>query len=401
VVPERDWLTAAEATARLGVKPQTLYAYVSRGLVRREPVPGTRRSRYRRDDVERLAHGARPTGRAGRLDIVVDTALTQLEPDGTLTYRGWSVPEAARTAPFETVAEWLWTGERADDIEWSAPDDAVAAGRAVAAALPPEARRTERLRVAIEAAATVDPLRYDRRPSAVADRGRRMICVGVAAMSPVDGPTTGPIAARAWPRLSPLAPTADRVRALDAALVLLADHELATSAFATRVAASTWADPYAAVAAGLAALSGPLHGGAARAVRDVLRRVRGGAPAAEVVGDRLQEESSFPGFGHRVYQVADPRAGVLLDLVRAAGAPADLLDAADALLAVVAGAGVGAVNVDFALAVFAEAYELPQSDIVFALARCAGLVAHAIEEYEHRLRFRPRAAYVGPLGRGA
>jgi citrate synthase len=98
-----------------------------------------------------------------------------------------------------------------------------------------------------------------------------------------------------------------------------------------------------------------------------------------------------------VYRVADPRAGVLLDLVREADAPTDLLRVADELLAVVGDAGVGAVNVDFSLAVFAEAFELPQSDIVFALARCAGLVAHAIEEYAHRLRFRPRAAYVGPL----
>jgi citrate synthase len=399
MVPERDWLTASEAVARLGVKPQTLYAYVSRGLIRREAVPGTRRSRYRRDDVERLALGARPTGRLGRLDLVVDTALTQLDPDGTLTYRGWSVADAARTSSFETVAEWLWTGERRDGVTWSAPDDALAVGGAVAGVLPAGARRSERLRVAIEAAATVDPLRYDRRPSAVAERGRRIICVGVDAMTPGEAPShTGTsIAARAWPRLGPLPATPARVRALDAALVLLADHELATSAFATRVAASTWADPYAAVSAGLAALSGPLHGGASETVRDVLRRARGGTPVPEIVGDHLRDANGFPGFGHAVYRVPDPRAGVLLELVRGSDAPVDLLDAADGLLAVAGDAGVGAVNVDFALAVFAEAYELPQSDIVFALARCAGLVAHAIEEYEHRLRFRPRAAYVGPL----
>ena len=400
VAAERDWLTAAEATARLGVKPQTLYAYVSRGIVRREAMPGTRRSRYRRDDVERLAKGARASARtrAGSLDVVVDTALTQVEPDGTLTYRGWSVADAARSASFEAVAEWLWTGEHHDAPSWTAPGDARAIARAVGGVLPPGARQVDRLRVAIEAAATVDPLRYDRRPAAVAERGRRIICVGVDALGLGDeAPPTGSIAMRAWSALSPLAATDARVHALDAALVLLADHELATSALATRVAASTWADPYAAVSAGLAALSGPLHGGASELVRDVLRRSRSGVAVAEVVGARLRDDNAFPGFGHPVYRVPDPRATVLLELVRASDAPRDLLDIADALLALVGEAGVGAVNVDFSLAVFAEAYELPQSDIVFALARCAGLIAHAIEEYEHRLRFRPRAAYVGPL----
>ena len=253
--------------------------------------------------------------------------------------------------------------------------------------------------MAVEAAATVDPLRYDRRPVAVAERGRRIICVGVAAMSPggVDGRRPG----RSPPRPGPGSARSRQRRRASGRSTPRSCCSPTTSSprrrSPRRVAASTWADPYAAVAAGLATLSGPLHGGASETVRDVLRRVRSGTPVAEVVGDRLREENQFPGFGHRVYRVADPRAAVLLDLVRASDAPADLLDTADALLAMVGDAGVGAVNVDFSLAVFAEAYELPQSDIVFALARCAGLVAHAIEEYEHRLRFRPRAAYVGPL----
>src|SRR5215470_16477649 len=324
----RTWLTAEEATARLGVKPQTLYAYVSRGLVEREPEPGTRRSRYRRADVERLALGSRPVSRAGRLDVVVDTVLTSVEPTGALTYRGWRVVDAARDASFETVAEWLWVGERVEPTPWTAPADAVALARAAAQLLPPRTRVVDRVRIAIEIAATTDPLRYDRRPPAVAARGRAMIATAVDALPLLgeDAPDVdASIARRAWPRLTALEATPARVRALDTALVLLADHELATSAFATRVAASTWADSYTAVAAGLAALSGPLHGGASDAVRRVLRRVRDGEPAERVVGELLQGDGSLPGFGHRVYTVDDPRADPLLEAATAAGAPSPLL----------------------------------------------------------------------------
>ncbi|MFI5046428.1 MAG: citrate/2-methylcitrate synthase [Acidimicrobiia bacterium] len=397
----RGWLTAEEAIARLGVKPQTLYAYVSRGLVEREPQPGTRRSRYRRVDIERLASGSRPVSRAGRLDVVVDTSLTALEPNGTLTYRGWSVVDAARTSSFETVAEWLWLGERRAGVRWTAPPDALAVARAVQDALPRGTRVLERMRLAIETAATVDVLRYDRRPSAVAERGRRMIATAVDALpalgSVVGGDDAG-IAARAWPRFTSMPATGSRIRALEAALVLLADHELAASAFATRVAASTWADTYAAVGAGLATLGGPLHGGASDAVRALLRRVESADAPEQVVGEQLRGEGSFPGFGHRVYQVDDPRVAPLLEAVRDAGASPRLLDAAESLRAVAQSAGAPPVNVDFALGVFAEAFDLTAGgDAVFALARCAGLVGHAIEEYGHRLRYRPRAAYVGPL----
>src|SRR5262245_29792399 len=397
----RTWLTAEEATARLGVKPQTLYAYVSRGLVEREPEPGTRRSRYRRADVERLAQGSRPVSRAGRLDVVVDTTLTSIEPTGELTYRGWRVVDAAREASFETVAEWLWLGERHESPRWTAPDGALGLARAVQERLPEHTRVVERARLVIDAAATIDPLRYDRRPTAVAARGRDMIATTVDALPLLgDAPSKddAAIAKRAWPRLTSLAATPARVRVLDTALVLLADHELAASAFATRVAASTWADAYASVAAGLAALSGPLHGGASDAVRSVLRRVRDGESAEQVVGQLLQGDGALPGFGHRVYTVDDPRADPLLDAVAAANAPSSLLRATEAVRDVARGAGAPAVNVDFAVGVFAEAFELASGgDGVFAIARIAGLVAHAIEEYAHQLRYRVRAAYVGPL----
>src|SRR6059058_5234746 len=98
------WLTAAEATQRLAVKPQTLYAYVSRGLVRRERTPGSRTSRYSRADIERLAQQGRPRTHKGTPEIAIDQAVTSLDPAGHLTYRGWDVTLAATSARYEEVA---------------------------------------------------------------------------------------------------------------------------------------------------------------------------------------------------------------------------------------------------------------------------------------------------------
>src|SRR5258706_7092603 len=107
-VADNAWMTSEAAAQRLGVKPETLYAYVSRGTVQGERVPGSRRSRFLRADVERLAGRQRGGGRAGGLEVIVETDLTMLDPSGVLAYRGWDVVDAVADATFEEVASWLW-----------------------------------------------------------------------------------------------------------------------------------------------------------------------------------------------------------------------------------------------------------------------------------------------------
>lgn len=407
---DREWLDAREATTRLGVKPQTLYAYVSRGLVHSEPVPGAaggsggRARRYRRSDVERLAHRGtrRPAGDGP--EVVVDTAVTRLDPEGRLAYRGWDVTEAARKSRFEEVAAWLWDVPIGPTTHWTAPPDALALARAVQAPLPAGATAGDRLRVAVAALRTADPLRDDRRPSAVAARAGSIIAALVESLPPADPrdapSSTGSLAARLWPRLTTTAPTKRRVRALDAALSLLADHELATSTFAARVAASTWADPYLVLLAGLAALGGPLHGGASEQVRALLRDATERTPAV-AVGAILQSGAPVPGFGHSVYTGPDPRTEVLLEFVEQAKPPAALWRTAQEVLAIVDDGGSDSAgthpNIDFALGVLAEVQHFVPGagEAVFAIARSAGWIAHALEEYPHRLRYRTRAAYTG------
>lgn len=389
-------MTSEEATRRLGVKPETLYAYVSRGVIRSERVPGQRRSRFLTADVERHAARSRIGGRAGGLEVVVETQLTLLEPEGRLSYRGWDVAEAVGSASFEEVASWLWTGTR-EASAFEASDAPLAAARRVLDAVD-DLGPVDRWRTVLPVLRSQDALRGDRRPAAVQATGRDLVATLVACLPLLgDEPAHDPsIAARLWPHLTAAPPSRRRIAVLDAALVLLADHEMAASTLAVRVAASTWADPYLVIEAGLSALGGPLHGGAGEGARALLRDAGpDGRDAAAAVGRRLERGERIAGFGHRVYETCDPRVAPLLSRLDDAG---DTPPAARAVLAVVQGRDLPFPNVDFALAAVAEAYEFIDgaTESIFATARIVGWLAHAIEEYEHALRFRTRAAYIGP-----
>jgi citrate synthase len=412
-------LTTAQAARRLGVKPQTVYAYVSRGMLQRHPGPDGRQSRFDPAEVERLARRARRGGRAGALEVIVDTEITLLDPAGRLFYRGRDATELARSSTFEDVALLLWDtlGTAAD---WTAPPALLEVARAAQAVLPAETRPAGRLRVAAAALAAADPGRGDRRADAVSAVGQTMIAALVDCLPergpPRDqsvavqaGPASVPspprsesvapktglpqdhsIAARLWSRLSAEPPAPERLRALDAALILLADHELAASTLAARVAASAWADPYLVALTGLSVLGGALHGAEAGAIEALLSTMDE-ATARVVVGERLRAGEPVPGFGHAVYRDRDPRADALLALLPSSSVVSEILALAERL-------GGPAPNVDFALgALSATAGLAPGSaEAIFAVARTAGLLAQAIEEYPHRLRFRPRAAYTGP-----
>jgi len=396
--PPSRWLTAAQAAARLGVKPQTLYAYVSRGLVRSDRVRGAgggRTSRYDRSDIERLAGRRRGGGRAGALELLVDTELTLLDPAGRLYYRGRDATELAGSWSYERTAEWLWTGR--DDGQpppWRAPEAALVAARAATAGLGPDVALVDRMRLACVAAATTDPLRHDRRPEAVTVTGRALVSVLVETLPGPEG-VEGGVAGRLWSRLAP-EPGGAGVGVLDTALVLLADHELAASTFGARVAASTWADPYLVVETGLGVLGGPLHGGASEEALALLRDAAGTGPA-EAIGRRLRSGSRIPGLGHSVYVGADPRAFTLLGEVRRVAGGSAEWATVEAVLDTLEGRNLPAPNIDLAVAAMAHCFGLRPGagESVFAVSRCAGWLAHAIEEYRHRLRFRPRAVYTG------
>ena len=216
-----------------------------------------------------------------------------------------------------------------------------------------------------------------------------------------EDPAASGIAARLWPRLCPDEPSPGLLDALRAALVLLADHELAASTLAARVAASVRADPYAVVATGLGAVGGALHGGASLGAETMLAAAQDAVAAPRVVGELLRRGERVPGFGHFVYRGGDPRAGLLLALVRSAVPASPRLAVVDAVLAEMHRRALPEPNIDFALAVLATCAGMIRGagEVIFAVARTAGWLAHALEEYTASTPLRPRAVYTGPAHR--
>jgi citrate synthase len=405
-------LSTEEVARRLGVKRETVYAYVSRGLLERHPASGPHHSEFDPDEVERLAARARHPERSSALEVVVETELTLLEPEGRLSYRGRDAIELAKFRSFEEVVALLWDGAPPTPRELD--DERVAAIEAMSIALGPEAPAAERIAAVVATLAARDPERDIRDPDSVRRAGAEVFAAILTALGRGRPElATGlrrSTAARLWVALAAddARPRPEQVAALNAALILLADHELAASTFAARVAASAWAGPYRVILAGLGPLGGSLHGGAGLAVEALLEEVAAGADPGAALEARIAA-GGVPGFGHRVYRDRDPRADHLLERLGIA-TPCPLSPSgrqrtggsvgttAEAVLAAAVERGLPAPNVDFALAAVVKAHGLGDgaSPTIFTVARIAGIVAHALEEYEHRLRFRPRASYVGP-----
>ena len=376
-------LTTEEAARRLGVKVPTLYAYVSRGLLESHPDPVRRGSLFDLDEIEALAARSRGGRQTATRLATITTAVTQIDQDLGPIYRGRPATDLAPAHSFEEVAELLWQSEDVGD--WTAPDLGPC----------PLTTTLERMRWALVMCGATDPLRSDLRPVAVARAARRT----AAALTDVVGPKPpgedpdASIAARLTARLT-ASTAAVPTDAVNAALVLLADHELATSTMAVRVAASVRSDTYDALLAGLATLAGPLHGGASQQAYELLVVAeRDGVPRA--LNDVLRERGRLPGFGHAVYKNGDARFDALLMLAEPL-----LSEERRALLheviALAAAHDVPLANCDLALAALSWGTDMPPDTgrTIFAVARIAGWAAHYMEELAERpLRFRARAVY--------
>lgn len=384
---QTDWIAAEEAQARLKVRPQTLYAYVSRGRVSVRPDPtDPRRSLYRAADIAALTERK---SRSRKISEVAEGAISWGEPvlsseittvsGGRLFYRGRDAIRLAETETLESVARLLRGGHGAALKRTDRPRPPAGADM-----------RTRGYLALAQRAATDAPAR-GRAPLALAVEAATLLDVLTDAIAgEVGGGAIHNRLAFAWGQ-GPGGPGADLIRRI---LVLVADHELNASAFSARVAASTGASLAASALAGLATLSGPRHGGATEAVR------RFAAEAAEVgprqaIAARLTDDRALPGFGHNLYPDGDPRAAALLERFVA---PPELARLQEMVWAITG----QAPNVDFALMAGCEALKLPRDApfALFSVARCAGWIAHAIEQGQQDRLIRPRARYIGPEPEG-
>jgi citrate synthase len=379
------WMTAAEALSVWNVRAQTLYANVSRGKIRAKPdKTDPRRSLYHRDDVLRMAErrgGQRKVEKVAAQTIdwgdpVLLSAISTVS-NGKLWYRGRDAIELANTASFEEVAGLLWETD-AVCIEPSITSKAANAGAddPLTASLVALARRSTR-----------DLPSSGRTRAALRDEAASVL--STLAQAILGGTASSSAGRTLSERLAVSWGCSYAEDAIRRALVLLADHELNASTFATRVTVSTGASLSAGVLAGLATLTGPLHGGASSSVRALIELAADIGPEA-AVRNWLAQGRAFPAFGHPLYADGDPRASALLSAVSVPPLYAELA-------ACVERAGGERPNVDFALAVLVAAFDLPVHAplSLFALARCAGWLAHALEQEQTGRLIRPRARYVG------
>ncbi len=436
------WVDASAAAKHLGIQVRSLYAYVSRGQVRSVAGANGRPRLYALEDLERLrvrrdaraGHGAVAAGALRWGEPVLDSAITAITPRGP-AYRGHlAIDLAERGVSYEHVAELLWSGERdtphgtdaraassrnsdaaslrnagAGSIAWPR----VAIPVATLAKLVGEsassttalARPLDTMPLVVQLAALAEPMRGRREEAARAGDefaacGRRLIPLLAASLaSPFSAVAiTRALSAGSVARIATRALGLDDACApdIDRALVLLADHELNASSFTARVAASTDADPYACVAAALAAVSGPKHGSASEDLARFADRLGSVDAVRAEVRAMKRRGLAIPGFGHPLYAHGDPRAAPLLEAASRVIADGGGTKRAKIIVAIVAASdAMPSVDVGLAALVAALGLEPPVASGLFAVARSAGWLAHALEQRDAGYLLRPRARYVG------
>jgi citrate synthase len=390
-------ISARDAADRLGVKPATLYAYVSRGLLRSARGPDNRERRYYADDVERLKRRRRVGAKAGtppqpfdKLAPVLDTSLSLIE-NHRLYYRGQDASALAETADLEAVARLLWGLGASAPFEIGMLKSEL---RRLLAAPRLPANAMDRARLVLVRLGMHDVGGLDTSAQAVVRTGSRLVTALAAAVSAAmaDPAPVHRQLALAWGLDDQAAELVRRC------LVLTADHELNSSTYVARCIASTGASPYAATLGALGALSGPRHGGETSGVEVLLREALRTGDIEGNIADRLQRGERIPGFGHPLYPDGDPRAEHIIKAVRASRY------ARDSEVALRVARHISELigrqpNVDFTLGLVSVVLKLPPGSGLgmFLVGRSVGWIAHIIEQYANGSIIRPRARYVGTL----
>ena len=376
------WLSMNDACDLLGVQPQTIYAYVSRGKLEAMPDPNdSRKSLYRPEDVNGLAK-RKQAGR--KFETLATNTLFGSEPSiptaistfvrGRLYYRGQDAISLSKSSSLEEVAMLLWSSTGSIDFTSRDNLSLQSSGRSSA------------FRVLAEMAANghsthgrLIPVLHDEAQVLVGQ-----VATAFGAKQDLKQPLHVRFA-RGWKQTNEFA------ELFRTAIVLLADHELTSSAFASRIAASAGASLPSCLLAGLATLSGPLHGDASGRVHSLFEEVvRLGEDT--VVDHYLSSALPITGFGHHLYPDGDPRAQALLELFEPSNVISRFIHKVTNLTGL-------KPNIDIALAALVERYRLPKDAAfgIFATARSVGLIAHCIEQLEVRQVIRPRGRYVGQM----
>lgn len=404
-MPSKRYLKAKEAAELLNISISTLYAYVSRGLIRSEQsAEGKRQRRYYAEDIEKLL--ARKEGRRNPEKLakdalhwgapVLDSAITLIDKD-KLYYRGYDVEVLARENIIEDVAALIWTQDINSAKELFGIDVSAQKYEMMLLHMGMDGaalNTVQELQTFLPSAAADDLAAYDLRPKSVATTGARImrLMASVAAGEVPEDISVSAMLQQGW------CPKDEKaISIINAALIVAADHELNASSFAARVVASAGSTPYASVLAGLSALQGVKHGGYMERVEALLDEISSPEKVRDVLGGRLRRGETIPGFGHALYANNDPRARVLLELLAEQYGDSKEWQVAQAVIKTVDDLIGQFPTIDTALVVLSRVLNLPEGSslAIFALGRTVGWIGHAIEQYETDRLIRPRARYTG------
>jgi citrate synthase len=417
--PNPDYLTARETIQLLDVKLQTLYAYVSRGLIRSTGRAGRKDRMYLREDVERVH--ARALARSGHGPVAADamnhghaiipTAITEITAQGP-RYRGRLATDLARdAATFESVAQLLWTGHWQPDLPpWTlrpAPRESVD----LVSAFGASTQRNPLLEVFALATLHLGLQRRARTRGAeesLQEEGRHIIgylvgCCGLAAKAQRYVPMKrGERVADALVRACGAEASPENGAAVDVMLALLADHELSPGTLSVRVAASGGATLHGCIASALCASSGLNVAHVFDDVHELLASAGGKAGWVRLAVQRHEQGKPIPGFGHPLYPKGDPRATMLLEFIRTRRPSRQLLAMCDFVEEVQALTGLHARH-EVPMVALTRDMGLPKSaaSAVFLVSRIAGWVAHIQEQRDSRQLMRPRALFTAAPGPAA
>ncbi len=409
--PEQSMLlSASEACELLGVKPATLYTYVSRGFLKSVQQPNTKANRYRRTDVENLQ--VRSGVRGGHMAAaamamrwgqpVLNTSITEITPLGP-RYRGHLAEDLIRhPGLFENVAELLWSGVLHDDPRpWRVLPMRADIRRAIESMGNPDLRILREFAVAATALGGIS-LADELRNGSIVHYSHELLLAfagSCGVIGPqkrfIEPPADTHVAVHLLHALGgPM--TEEAIHAVNAALILAADHELAPATFAARIAASVGSGLHACVVAALATQVGSRLGGACELAEQLLWDITSDSQLKSRIRHAEQRRELLPGFGLPLYPEGDPRARILIKLALGISpASRNVEFAAKFVDHVREKIGIHP-NIEVGLAILALSLGLPSrsSGAVWAVGRTAGWIAHMLEQRRAGHEIRPRAHFM-------
>jgi citrate synthase len=391
---DRLWITAKQAAAALGVSLPTLYAYVSRKLIRSRSVQGTRRRRYWKADIDRVRGEQRANEQSSAgLGFINETKITLLTEEG-LYYRGRNAIDLAETEPFEAVAALLWEADAQAVFTERVP--AVPASYAKLKRSLGDLTVAERAMALLPTIERANPRLYDLSKAGMARAGADLTRWYAAITVGAHGPSAAPLHEFITASLGAPSAIADVVRRL---LILAADHEFDPATFAVRAVANAGITPCYAVLTGLIVSGGQrLQAGRAGAASRLLEEIVGSSDPRDSIVARFRSGEPLPGFSLSKNKNWDPRAEAMMRALDASfGDDVEfkrLRRATDTAL------DIAGLRPDFILPATFVGRRLGlkgQELVVASLGRIAGWIAHAMEQYHAQELVRPHANYAGPL----